>query len=429
MKNILSYFVLSILSFFVTISVSSCKEDNIDTKNETVDEKEAVEIVNSATIEWGNSFEKVKKHMNGYYVISEQNNDFIMFSNKKKTQFISYKFNNNSLYSTLILMPKMEDESDIEKVLNEYNYIGELEETQIFQSITKNCIACTYEATKDNVSYQAFGFTPINSESIESLPSVTITTGDADEIKYNSATLSGHINGTNSKVTVGVYYDTNKDLPSSSRKTKTTTSKDEFSFHITGLKEQTTYYYQMYAIVDKIYYYGETMSFTTEVDTKYKIGDLYPNSQNPIGVVFYASSTGRKGKIVSFDYCENLAWDNNGENSESASCSSTTDGSNNKMPEESPVAKWVASHGEDWYCPSRKELITLNTNLSSVNETLSTMGYKIHQGLYWSSSQATKTKAYFVCVSPSSYEGYNSGKYGNAVKDDSGKRCCAIKKF
>ena len=137
----------------------------------------------------------------------------------------------------------------------------------------------------------------------------------------------------------------------------------DFTIQITGLTEQTTYYYQMYAIIDNIYYYGETKSFTTTKDVIYQTGDWYPNIVSPIGIVFYTANSGRSGKIVSLDYETGLAWDANGENSKSASCSSTTDGSNNDMPKDSPVAKWVANHGSGWYCPSRSELVSLNNNL------------------------------------------------------------------
>ena len=410
-------------------SVYSCKEEDDVIDGPVINEKEVEKTLNSATVDWGTSAEKVSRHMDGYTLVTSQNNDFLMFSNKQGSRFISYKFKNDSLFSTLILMPKMAEDADIGKVLKGYSYVGELDNTSVYQNNGNNTLACAYETEKDSVKYQAVGFAPINTTLLSTLSAIIVSTGDADNIKYNSATVAGNIVGVVSKVTVGIIYDTDKTLPSSTRKTKTTTSMGDFSLQISSLKEQTTYYYQMYAVVDNIYYYGDTKSFTTAEDVKYQIGDLYPNSTSPIGVVFYTASSGRTGKIVSFDYSSNLAWDSDGENSVSASCSNTTDGSSNKMPESSPVAKWVAEHGTDWYCPSRGELVTLNTNLSKVNSALTSKGYSIHQGLYWSSTQYNKSKAYFVCVSSTSYDGFNSGKYGNAVKDDSGKRCCAIKKF
>lgn len=410
-------------------TVYSCKENDEIIDGPVIDEKEVEETLNSASVEWGASLEKVSKHMDGYSLVISQNNDFLLFSNKQGSRFISYKFKNDSLFSTLILMPQMAENADLGNVLKGYSFVGELDNANVYQNNGNNTLACAYETEKDSVKYQAVGFTPINSTLISTLSAILVSTGDADNIKYNSATISGNITGVTSKVKVGIFYDTDKTLPASSRKTKTTTSMEDFSLQITSLTELTTYYYQMYAVVDNIYYYGETKSFTTAKDVKYQIGDLYPNSTSPIGIVFYTASSGRTGKIVSFDYASDLAWDIDGENSVSASCSNTTDGSKNKMPEASPVAKWVAGHGTDWYCPSRGELVTLNSNLSIVNSTLSSNGYSIHQGLYWASTQYNKSKAYFVCVSSSSYGGYNSGKYGNAVKDDSGKRCCAIKQF
>ena len=409
--------------------VYSCKEEDEKIDGPVIDEKEVEKTLNSASVEWGASLEKVSRHMDGYTLVTSQNNDFLMFSNKQGSRFISYKFKNDSLCSTLILVPQMAEDADIGNVLKGYSFVGELDNANVYQNNGINTLACAYETKKDSVKYQAVGFTPINSTLLSTLSAIVVYTGDADDIKYNSATISGNITGVTSKVQVGIFYDTDRSLPASSRKTKTTTSMEDFSLKITSLTELTTYYYQMYAVVDNIYYYGETKSFTTTKDVKYQIGDLYPNSTSPIGVVFYTASTGRTGKIVSFDYASDLAWDSDGENSTSASCTNVTDGSYNKMPEASPVAKWVAKYGTGWYCPSRGELVTLNSNLSKVNSTLTSNGYSIHQGLYWSSTQYNKSKAYFVCVSSASYGGYGSGKYGNAVKDDKGKRCCAIKKF
>jgi len=423
----ISIFLISILLVGFFYSCSDKENGEID--GPVINENEVEKTLNSATFEWGISKEKVKKHMDGYSLVTSQDNDFLMFSNKGKTRFISYKFKNDSLYSTLILMPQMAEDADLGNILKGYSFVGELDDTNVYQNNSKNTLVCAYEVEKDGTMYQAVGFTPINSTVISTLSPVVVTTGEADEIKYSSVSLSGNISGVTAKVKVGVYYDTDRTLPSSSRKTKTANALDDFTIQITGLTEQTTYYYQMYAVIDNIYYYGDTKTFTTAKDIKYQVGDLYPNSASPIGVVFYTASSGRTGKIVSFDYETDLAWDTNGENSNSASCLDATNGANNIMPENSPVAKWVANHGTGWYCPSRGELVTLNSNLSKVNSTLSSKGYGNHQGLYWSSTQYAKTKAYFVCVSSGSYGGYNSGKYGNAVKNDTGKRCCAIKKF
>lgn len=430
MKKYISILAIITISSFLVSPIISCKEDDdnlID--GPTINGTEVEKTLNSATIEWGISKEKVKKHMEGYNSVSSQGNNFLLFSNKGNSRFISYKFRNDSLYSTLILLPQMAEDADLGDILKGYTFVGELDNTDVYQNNSKNSLVCAYEVTKDTTKYQAVGFTPINSSLISTLAPITVTTGETDIIKYNSVTLCGNITGVTEKVKVGVYYDKDRTLPVSSRKTKTANSMGDFTIQITGLTEQTTYYYQMYAIIDNIYYYGETKSFTTTKDVIYQTGDWYPNTVSPIGIVFYTANSGRSGKIVSLDYETGLAWDANGENSKSASCSSTTDGSNNDMPKDSPVAKWVANHGSGWYCPSRSELVSLNNNLSKVNSTLSSKGYSNHQGLYWSSTEYNKAKAYFVCVSSGSYGGYNSGKYDNAVKNDSGKRCCAIKKF
>ena len=46
-------------------------------------------------------------------------------------------------------------------------------------------------------------------------------------------------------------------------KTKTTTSKGDFSLSISSLTKSTTYYFKCYSIVDGVTYEGEVMEFTT----------------------------------------------------------------------------------------------------------------------------------------------------------------------
>ena len=101
----------------------------------------------------------------------------------------------------------------------------------------------------------------------------------------------------------------------------------------------------------------------------YKIGDLYPNPNDPktaIGIVYWLKDGvgGREGKIVSFDSAMRNWSDSNDENL-------TTNISIGMMNwdlvvqrdptlENFPAFKWCLDKGEGWFLPSRYELHILN---------------------------------------------------------------------
>ena len=102
---------------------------------------------------------------------------------------------------------------------------------------------------------------------------VSVTTGSATSITSSSATLSGSVSGADQSLTCGIIYGTSFSLSSSSGTKKSTTSSGSYSISVTGLNDNTTYYYRAYAIVDGEYVYGEVRSFTTESSSTVTSGD------------------------------------------------------------------------------------------------------------------------------------------------------------
>ena len=108
----------------------------------------------------------------------------------------------------------------------------------------------------------------------------------------------------------------------------------------------------------------------------YKIGDYYPDAQNPIGVVFHTTDNGKCGLLVYpkslYGGCYSTEYYLIGANS--------ADGQKNmkKMEERGlylyPAARYCRSIGENWYIPSISELVTLYENNDIVNENLIAMG-------------------------------------------------------
>ena len=108
----------------------------------------------------------------------------------------------------------------------------------------------------------------------------------------------------------------------------------------------------------------------------YKIGDYYPDAQNPIGVVFHTTNNGKCGLLVYpkslYGGCYSTEYYLIGANS--------ANGQENmkKMEERGlylyPAARYCRSIGENWYIPSIGELVTLYENSDIVSEKLVAIG-------------------------------------------------------
>ena len=157
---------MTAIAFVASLSLSmmSCSSDpELDPDDSGTinkeDPKEIEKTLNSIATEWGMSFELVKTHMDGYTLVRSDKN-FLMYTDKGNKHYYSYKFVEDSLCSSLLLMPQVED-MDLSDFLRGFSYIGELDNTQVYHNTSKNVLASTYETDKNNTKYQTVGFTPI----------------------------------------------------------------------------------------------------------------------------------------------------------------------------------------------------------------------------------------------------------------------------
>lgn len=168
-----SFLYLTAIAFVASLSLSmmSCSSDDPDldpddsgitndNPNGNDDPKEVEKTLNSIATEWGMSFEQVKNHMDGYTLV-RSGNEFLMYSDKGGKHYYSYKFADDSLCSSLLLMPQLAEDIDLSDILKGLSYVGELDNTQVYHNNSKNVLACTYEVEKNNSNYLAVGFTPI----------------------------------------------------------------------------------------------------------------------------------------------------------------------------------------------------------------------------------------------------------------------------
>ena len=101
----------------------------------------------------------------------------------------------------------------------------------------------------------------------------SVATGNATNITYKSAILSGTVQSSGQPITCGIIYNTSSTLSNKDGIMKTTTSSSDFTIEITELAENTTYYYCAYAVVDNEYKFGDICSFNTKQVVTVTTGD------------------------------------------------------------------------------------------------------------------------------------------------------------
>lgn len=417
--------ILCLLGMMLTANSCSSASD-VDSGGSNGQDKNVQEEMNAIADvckNWETGVEEVLNSMRKYQVESNED-DYLAFSHTNGTLF-SYTFKDDKLMAAAVMIPVSSDNKVAGNKPDKYQYIGDLNSSMIYVLNTGNTMMSTFDKTVKSQSYHVYGFAPIKSELYEKRELPSVTTISASNIAVRTATLKAEVVNMEEANTCGFLYADNVDMKDA-KSVKKTVSQGSFSIDITGLSMGTTYYYQAFAIVDGIYYYGEIENFKTETVPTYKVGDLYPNSSNPIGVVFYTSSDGVNGKIISFE-SKRTKWDEMGIFSSQYGCTSSTDGKSNtsKMPSASPLKKWVSSLGTGWYCPSTNEWKTIGANYDAVNSTLVSHGYSSLSGVYWTSTERSASTAYVVLIH---FDRYETGYTTYHTKDETNS-VRAIKEF
>lgn len=176
------------------------------------------------------------------------------------------------------------------------------------------------------------------------------------------------------------------------------------------------YYVLPYVVVGGVYYYGNEYSFVAGRGMNepiYHIGDYYPNSQDPIGVVGYVNAYGTHGLVISLDETE-CCWDRNSFSNYKGANSGDNGQNNTKKigANSSPACNWCTSKGDGWYFPARFELTKLSNNITTINKSLNALGCSSIDRFYWSSTEYganAQDLAYIVCLCESKCEGHDSG--------------------
>ncbi len=136
----------------------------------------------------------------------------------------------------------------------------------LYNEILTDLIANTtyyYRAYVVNEFDTTFGV--VRSFTTSGTPIMVVTTGNADNIMMESATLRGRVisMGENETVTVGFKYGTGEDALTTEAGTTTLSAAGNFEHNLTGLSDSTTYYYCVFETNSTDTVYGDTLNFTT----------------------------------------------------------------------------------------------------------------------------------------------------------------------
>ena len=130
----------------------------------------------------------------------------------------------------------------------------------------------------------------------------------------------------------------------------------------------------------------------------YKVGDLYPDKENPIGMVYEIIHPGMHGKMISLNEADSLAWGSPA----STNATDINDGYMNFLTirrinstlDEFPAFAWCDRHNVNgqmmWYLPSLNELLSISKIVNTLNPFLQQTpnAVRLKAGVYWSSTES-----------------------------------------
>lgn len=422
--------LLTFIMYLTIVLGTSCSSSDIDHISDNTPDIDNPEVLDASlsllSKNWGstNSFVKEEQHK-GLTLIYEDS-EFMKYSNTKGSFFISYSFKNGQLATSLLLIPTSDIAAIAKYKLGGYDYMGNLDGAAVH--ISESTIASVMNCDFDGNKYVAIGLTPSddNYNLFTTIEPITVITHPATNITASSMTLNGSFSGESENPVAYIKYSYSADMSSSVSK-RCTISDGSFSYSLTGIKPNETIYYYAYIVDEDIMYEGDTESASVEKMKIYAVGDIYPSSDNPQGVVCKINDNGTSGSILSLDQAY-LKWDQNGIFCTDYSAYNSYNGSQNKIGSTTPYAKWINEHGTDWYGPARYQLEFSKTNLALINNTLKSFNAPVMDGFYWSSTQRNNNQAWVVTVTETQYLGYRNQYTFYNTKDNS-RSVRAMKNF
>ena len=150
----------------------------------------------------------------------------------------------------------------------------------------------------------------------------------------------------------------------------------------------------------------------------YNIGDLYPDSENPMGMVYEITDWGLHGKIISLDEAQSSIWGrispSYATNMDDGTINWQTIIAANPTLNKVPAFAWCSRYGANWtwqlwYLPAYNELLAISKNARNISSYLQNISgaVPLKDNIYWSSTESASdsNRAYAISIfSSSTYE-------------------------
>ena len=240
----------------------------------------------------------------------------------------------------------------------------------------------------------------------------TVTTNLVTLLPGNSASTGGNVtsDGGSPVTHRGVVYDTTSNPSLTSNYSVDGSGTGSFVSTLNNLAPTTTYYTRAYATNAVGTAYGSVVSFSTNLS----LPTVTIGQNHAGGIVFYVDSTGQHGlACTSFDQNTSV-WGCNGTYISGTSTTFGTGMANTTaIVNGCSVSPFAASECNDlvlngyndWYLPSRDELVLMYQNLKTQG-----LG-NFSNDWYWSSSQVSSGNAWYVAFHNGTALHINIGKY------------------
>jgi uncharacterized protein (TIGR02145 family) len=249
-----------------------------------------------------------------------------------------------------------------------------------------NAIALRYDSVSDYVDYMTFSknellkVRPVRSHYLQGSyqSKFLITNQNVVEITSTTARLGGYVFDPDTTMffTSGFVYGRLDSLGSFSNYISLSNQNGPLSLTISGLMEQTSYFYKTYYINSIDTFYGDSVLFTT-TNSPYYVGMNYGG-----GRVFYIDTTGQTALVASDDNLGSLPWGCENQYFVGTSESIGSGNSNTSLilslcsdtgTAMRACSDLVTNGYSDWYLPSWDEMELLKTTFNL-------------NGWYWTSS-------------------------------------------
>lgn len=253
--------------------------------------------------EWGASKEQIIGRLS-LFSFSEVDSDLVTVDLPEINTTIGYQFHEGELCATLVVSKDFKYNYD--STYKNAVFLGEIGAWSISSHESSNTLIYTKNNSEDDSQVNVIGFAPIISDLYDYMPSIVVTTNNATNISYNTATVSGSVIGFSEQSETGIIYGKSSQSIDTQGTKLISNNHDNFTLELKNLSDNTTYFFKAYLKEDEEYFYGELKQFTTLKATTGEInGHTWVDLGLPSGLKWATTNVGAQ---YDADYGGWYAW-------------------------------------------------------------------------------------------------------------------------